>query len=297
MTPISHSQARLWIEQAADGILKAEQAGKLDLHLKGCAECRTYAAEFAALENSLRGALLARWPQDGLPSTGKKDLIKQLKSQFGKGVGGPAPWSGLIWLLPILLLALLAAWWLSSQVPPLAEETPTPRPTGTATATLTASATLPALPLVTDTPGELTLIAIPVQIANCREGNGTGFEVDDTLNEGESYEPNARGFDNLWVRFLGPVTENQCWVYVANLEFFVNNSLVAIEEVPETLLPYTSYPATPTPSPTSSFTPEPAAPECSDGMDNDGDGRVDYDPTGAGDRECRNANDNDETNP
>lgn len=45
-------------------------------------------------------------------------------------------------------------------------------------------------------------------------------------------------------------------------------------------------------------TPRPGGgtPECSDGIDNDGDGRIDYNPTGSGDRECLSADDNDEAN-
>jgi hypothetical protein len=40
--------------------------------------------------------------------------------------------------------------------------------------------------------------------------------------------------------------------------------------------------------------PEEAAPQCSDGLDNDGDGRTDFVP-GPGDRECLSADDNDES--
>ncbi|MEX2160498.1 MAG: zf-HC2 domain-containing protein [Anaerolineales bacterium] len=297
MSALSHTQAQQWIEQAADGILQPDQQQLLQQHLKGCAKCRAFAAQLSALEHSLRGALLARWPQEGLPPGGKKELSEQLKSQFGKGGGGAAPWTILKWLGPLLLLSVAALLWLSSQAPPLAAATATPTASRTATATPSLTVTLPALQILTDTPEELTLIAIPIQTANCREGNGSVFEVDDTLFEGEAYIPNARGFDNQWVRFLGPVTENQCWVYVANLEFFINDRLTAIQDIPELLLPFVPYPATPTASPTPTFPPEPPIAQCSDGFDNDGDGRIDYSVAGAGDRECRSADDNDEAVP
>jgi hypothetical protein len=63
-------------------------------------------------------------------------------------------------------------------------------------------------------------------------------------------------------------------------------------------LPILADPATPVP--TATLQPEPTAPQCSDGIDNDGDGRTDF-VAGAvgtlGDRQCRSADDNDEVNP
>lgn len=53
-----------------------------------------------------------------------------------------------------------------------------------------------------------------------------------------------------------------------------------------------TLPDPPTPVPTE------APPECSDGIDNDGDGGIDFNPAGiaGGDRECLSANDDDESN-
>ena len=54
-------------------------------------------------------------------------------------------------------------------------------------------------------------------------------------------------------------------------------------------------PATPVPSATPRVA---TAPQCSDGVDNDGDGRIDFNAApGVGDRQCRSAADNDEANP
>jgi hypothetical protein len=128
--------------------------------------------------------------------------------------------------------------------------------------------------------GELQLVAIPIQNVNCRYGNSNQFEIADTLFEGQAYRPDARGNDNLWVRFLGPVAQVQCWVFVDNLDLLLNDEIVELVNVTEALLPYASYPATTTPSPTPTFAPEPSAtaaprPQCDDGIDNDGDGDID----------------------
>jgi hypothetical protein len=66
-------------------------------------------------------------------------------------------------------------------------------------------------------------------------------------------------------------------------------------------LPILADPPTPVPSATPRAEPtSPPAPQCSDGIDNDGDGRTDF-VAGAvgtvGDRQCRSADDNDEANP
>lgn len=295
MTPLSHSQARLWIEQAADGILNLEQQGVLDAHLKGCAECRAFAAELAALESSLSESLKAHWPASGLPSPQKKELVKEMQGQFAKGGGAAAAASTPIlkWLLAfgLLLAAALLLWFLFAQGS-TPEAPPEPSLTASRTSTATATATLEDLAAVTKTPSELVLIAIPSQNANCREGNASVFEIADTLFEGKEYTPDARGRDNLWVRFRGPVNETLCWVFIDNLDLFINREPVEIVAVPESLLPFAPYPSTPTPSPTPTFTPEPFRPECSDGLDNDSDGRVDL-----ADTACRNGNDNDEAVP
>lgn len=146
----------------------------------------------------------------------------------------------------------------------------------------------------TPTPGEDTLMAIPIQDVNCREGNSNQFDIADTLFEGEEYIPQGRGFDNLWVRFAGPATSVNCWVFVENLTMLLNDVDTALADIPESILPYLNYPPTATPT----FTPEPSstptptpAPECSDGIDNDGDGDTDY----PNDGRCLSPGDNSES--
>jgi hypothetical protein len=138
------------------------------------------------------------------------------------------------------------------------------------------------------------LLAIPQQNVNCREGNGSAFEIADTLLEGEEYSPTGRGFDNMWVRFVGPSFQQVCWAAVGNLVLEINDVPTAIEDIPESLLPFVNYPATPTPSPTITFTPEgdePFTAQCSDGIDNDSDRAIDF----PRDKNCQSANDNDES--
>lgn len=143
-----------------------------------------------------------------------------------------------------------------------------------------------------------TLIAIPIQNVNCREGNSTLFEIADTLLAGSANEPTARGVDNLWLQFAGPTYGEPCWVFVNGLTLFLNDAEVEIDMIPEAVLSIVQYPPPPTATPTmipeaeDTETPEPASPQCDDGIDNDGDGFVDM-----ADRECRSSSDDDEANP
>jgi hypothetical protein len=296
----SHSDARQWIEQAADGVLPSSQQQALQEHLKSCAECRGYAAELANLETSLAAAMSAHWPQSGLSKEAQSDLIEKLTgSPPGGTLNFPLIGGGLL-----LTLLLLAAYFGFTQGGADIEQ-----PTTTATQVSSPSSSTTSTPLVaaiaTETPEVLTLTAIPLQNANCREGNGSIFEIADTLFEGEEYTPIGRGFDNLWVQFLGPRFEEECWVFIENITLLINNVPTPIGEVPEFLLPFVSYPPTPTMTPTLTFTPEPAeteqtstpttapptAPQCSDGVDNDKDGSIDY----GRDPQCASQTDNDES--
>ena len=59
---LTHQTARQYLELAADGLLRAEQAKSLQQHLEHCAECRDYAERLSVLENLLRQSLVNRWP-------------------------------------------------------------------------------------------------------------------------------------------------------------------------------------------------------------------------------------------
>lgn len=295
MSPLSHLQARELLQRAADGLLQATQQRQLEQHLAGCAECRAYADELSALETGLRAAMLTHWPQGNLPSPAKNDLVKKLQSEFGKGTPPPAgPLAGsLKWLL--LLLVPLLAFGIWTLLPQAGFAPFGPTSTSTATGTPTASTSPTAGLTLTPTPAEQILVAVPIQNVNCREGNGSVFDIADTLYEAERYTPNARGRDNLWVRFVGPVTQIQCWAFIENLDLFLNEEPVQIVDLSESILPFADYPPTPTPSPTPTFTPESATdtpiPQCADGKDNDGDRNIDF-PV---DKDCSNSSDDDES--
>ncbi len=68
MTSINHTQARAWVQAAADGLLPASEREFLKAHLEGCAECNAYAVENQALETSLRRALQGTLGQPQLDS-------------------------------------------------------------------------------------------------------------------------------------------------------------------------------------------------------------------------------------
>lgn len=138
--------------------------------------------------------------------------------------------------------------------------------------------------------------AVPSQNANCREGpSATYFDIVDTLYAGRQYTAIGQGPDHLWLLFKAPASSGNCWVYVQNLELSCRGQNINAADLRGCLLPVINYPPIPTPTSTPTFTPEPlrstpTPPQCSDGRDNDGDGRAD-----SNDRECSSASDNDES--
>lgn len=290
MKPLSHSQAKRWLQAAADGLLAAEPQAQLAAHLQQCRECQAYADELQALEAALSSSLQAHWGQPELPADSSSQLLQRLT---GRPTSHPF---GLRWL--ILLAALvgagLLAWLWFSRTPSVGSVMETV-PSATAVS-LAATDSLPAAtpmasatPTSTHTPATVVVYAVPLQTANCRLGASNQFDIADTLHQGERYQPLARGRDNLWLQFRGPVTGVLCWAFAGNLTVLLNEDAVPVNEVPESLLPYLMYPPTPTPTLIPSATAVPA--QCSDGIDNDGDGYVDMQ-----DRECSDPSDTNEAN-
>jgi hypothetical protein len=148
-------------------------------------------------------------------------------------------------------------------------------------------------PVATVIPNDL--VAIPSQNANCRQGPSASlFEIDDTLFEDKEYQPIGVGPDGQWLQFLGPVSDSRCWVFSDNLDLFCRDVPVDVANLSPCTLPVVPYPALPTLTPTPTFTPEPdrtgtPAPQCSDGIDNDGDGDIDL-----ADGRCLSPTDDDE---
>ncbi len=248
MKALSHSQAKQWIQLAADGLLPVERQQNLHAHLQGCAECGAYAAELSALEANLSEALKAHWPQSGLPTHRKGKLVKELQSQFGKSAGGAGSWTRLLWLAPLVVLAGLTTWFYGLGGQPRSQGTAPAQVSATATASQTATPSASPTPTAAVIIGDQILVAIPQQTVNCREGNSNQFDIADTLLGGEEYKPEARGNDQLWVRFRGPSFGELCWVFADNLDLLINDQAVAMLNIPEALLPYASYPPTPTPT-------------------------------------------------
>jgi LysM repeat protein len=130
MTALSHTAARQAAQLAADGRLDAADQAALDAHLRACADCRAYAAELAAVEQTLRRALASRWEAAAARGPAP-DLAGRLARPGGLY---PMRSSRLDWIgraagaLAVLALVLAVAFTLQWQSPPLgpAAETETP---------------------------------------------------------------------------------------------------------------------------------------------------------------------------
>jgi hypothetical protein len=139
------------------------------------------------------------------------------------------------------------------------------------------------------------LVAIPSRNANCREGaSATFFDIDDTLFQDSEYLPTAQGSDGLWLLFEGPVSGNRCWALSDNIDLFCNDQPVQLAALSPCSLGIAQYPPLPTLTSTPPFTPEAPVtavplPQCSDGIDNDGDGNIDM-----ADGRCLSPTDDDE---
>lgn len=161
-------------------------------------------------------------------------------------------------------------------ITPAPTETSTPTPTETSTPTPTETST----PTPTSTlEGPCTLTAL-VNLF-CRAGPGRGFEDLDSFLPGQTALVIGQSLDGNYWYVAGPNFGRTCTV--PN-----DPQLVTLAGSCEERPRFTPVP-TYTPTPTATSTP---APQCSDGIDNDGDGQTDL-----ADRECRNANDNSEAVP
>ena len=142
-----------------------------------------------------------------------------------------------------------------------------------------------------------SLVAVPNENVNCRAGNSASlFDVVDFLVAGRQYSPIARGADNLWLLFEGPVTGTPCWAFTGNLTLLLDGSPADLGHLNSEALPVLSYPDLPNPTATGTSKPareiDPSnatVPQCSDGIDNDGDGFTDM-----RDAQCRSSSDDSE---
>lgn len=143
----------------------------------------------------------------------------------------------------------------------------------------------------TPTPQTAAMMVYPEQDSNCRRGPDSNTQIDATLFQGQGYTPTGRTPDNLYLLFR--INGVRCWAAA----FLFDIPFGPLSGVPGTVLPYVNYPtATPTPTHVPA-TAAPSAPQCSDGVDNDGDGAVDYRPPSTSlkaDPQCSSDTDNSE---
>jgi len=141
----------------------------------------------------------------------------------------------------------------------------------------------------TPTPQTAAMMVFPDQDVNCRQAPSSNSQILDTLFKGIGYMPLGRTPDNLYMLLRGPATNQRCWAPT----FLFTIPFGPLSGVPGSVLPFILYP-TSTPTPTNTA-PTASTPQCSDGIDNDGDGRIDYNPTGLGDLQCTSLSDNNES--
>ena len=174
-------------------------------------------------------------------------------------------------------------------------------------------------PLASPTPGIETFWIIPLKNLNCRYACTAQSDIADTLLEGIQYLPIGLDPNTGYFAFNGPTYGELCFappqssgtelmsISLNGEQYFVDSFFdiyYEFEDNTSQIIESIACPAFSTPTPTADIdegenateTPTPLSagdtPQCSDGADNDGDGAVDM-----ADRQCRNADDNDEANP
>lgn len=143
------------------------------------------------------------------------------------------------------------------------------------------------------------------QDTNCRASDYTASKNIGTLKKDEEAEVLAVNPEGTHVFIEEPSTRVRCWVWLGLVDLMKGDMPLDPTLLRE-LVSIQDPPAQPTDTPTlvPSTTPEPAAlaPQCSDGIDNDGDGRIDYKPIdpikkqGTGDPQCTSLRDDNEAN-
>jgi hypothetical protein len=142
-----------------------------------------------------------------------------------------------------------------------------------------------------------TPYVVALKDANCREGDTTAHRNIGTLFKDQQAFVMAVNPAVTHVLIEEPSTKVRCWVWLDLADLFLRNQILDPDELLD-LVDVFTIPPVPTPT----FTPEPldeAVPEatevtvpiCADGIDNDGDGYIDY----LYDRQCSSQLDNDES--
>lgn len=115
---MNHTQARQFIQAAADGLLSEPNRRALERHLATCQQCQAYSAELANLESRLSFGLQTRW-QDVQPRRFSLQQAKRAASvpKRSTGIGMlyqlvavPAFQLGALAVLAVGLIVLIGTW-------------------------------------------------------------------------------------------------------------------------------------------------------------------------------------------
>lgn len=161
-------------------------------------------------------------------------------------------------------------------------------------------------------PFDVPYIMAP-QNVNCRASDYSESKNLGTLLLGEQVEVLAVNPEATHAKIMEPSFNVGCWIWLGAVDLMDGDDMPiepkSILDLVPVLDPGEPPAETPTPTPTDEPTEEPddpeptdtpTTPECSDGIDNDGDQAIDYGDTnaiasGKADRECKSPDDNNES--
>jgi hypothetical protein len=140
------------------------------------------------------------------------------------------------------------------------------------------------------------------QDTNCRASDYTASQNLATFQAGQEANVLAINPEGTHVRIQEPNFDIRCWVWLGLVDLMLGPDIIEPNDQPGLIAVVNPPEPTATPTDTASSTATPTSssggggtPQCSDGVDNDGDGLTDYSALGAGDPQCTDANDNDES--
>ena len=149
----------------------------------------------------------------------------------------------------------------------------------------------------------LTPYAVATRDTNCRASDYNDSANIGTIKEGQQALILAVNPQGTYVRVEEPNFQVHCWVWVDLVDLKLGTETI----YPDDLIGLVSIQQAPAPTSTPTSTSSgggsgggASTPQCSDGVDNDGDGKADYyagavPPAGVGDAQCSSPTDNDES--
>jgi len=136
---------------------------------------------------------------------------------------------------------------------------------------------------------DLLYIVAP-QDTNCRASDFSASKNLGTLFMGEQAEVLAVNPEGTHVLIKEPSYKVSCWIWLGLVDLMQGDTPLDPNMLREGV-PIQDPPAQPTPTLVPTFTPTPVLPQCSDKIDNDGDGWID-----GRDKQCKDPSDNNEAN-